>query len=344
MKSSFVIVLFLFLSISVQSFTQNRKEEYSVLFYNVENLFDLKDDPKTQDEEFTPEGDRYWTYKRFNQKLLNISKVILNAAGWEPPQMIGLCEVENRFVLERLLTDTPLNKYPYKIIHKESPDERGIDVAFLYNDEIFYPLEYQYFPLKIDQDSVLETREILYVSGVVEETDTLHFFITHWPSRYGGLMETRSLRNLAAKILRQLYRQKLQEYENAKIIIMGDFNDQPDDESIAEYLKAVEFSENTANEDIVNLSVNWGEEGWGTIKYRSQWSVFDQIMVSGTLLKSRDGIATQPDLAEMVKLPFLLETDERYGGRKVNRTYIGYSYNGGFSDHLPILLRLKSNH
>lgn len=343
MKSSRVIVLFLFLSISAQSYSQNRTEEYSVLFYNVENLFDVENDPETQDEEFTPEGDRHWTYNRFNQKLLNISKVILNAAGWEPPQMIGLCEVENRFVLERLLADTPLKNHPYKIIHKESPDERGIDVAFLYNEEIFYPLEYQYYPLKTDQDSVIQTREILYVSGIVDETDTLHFFINHWPSRYGGLLETQSLRNLAAKTLRGLCSQKSQNNRNAKIIIIGDFNDQPGDESIAEYLKAVDYSENVTDEDVVNLSVNWGETGWGTIKYRSQWSVFDQIIVSGTLLKNRNGIVTRPDLAEMVNLPFLLEPDERYGGRKINRTYIGYSYNGGFSDHLPILLRLKSN-
>jgi endonuclease/exonuclease/phosphatase family metal-dependent hydrolase len=343
MKSNFVIVLFLLLGISVHLFSQNRTEEYSVLFYNVENLFDLENDPETQDEEFTPEGDRHWTYNRFNQKLLNISKVILNAAGWEPPQMIGLCEVENRFVLERLISGTPLKNYPYKIIHKESPDERGIDVAFLYNDEIFYPLEYQYFPLKTDQDSVLETREILYVSGIVDEVDTLHFFINHWPSRYGGLLETQSLRNLAAKTLRELYSQKLQDNKNAKIIIMGDFNDQPGDESIAEQLKAVEYSESVIGADIVNLSVNWGEAGQGTIKYRSQWSVFDQVLVSGTLLKNRHGIVTQPGLAKIVTLPFLLETDERYGGRKINRTYIGYSYNGGFSDHLPVLLRLKPN-
>jgi len=110
MKSNRVIVLFLFLSISVQSYSQNRTEKYSVLFYNVENLFDVENDPETQDEEFTPEGDRHWTYNRFNQKLLNISKVILNAASWEPPQMIGLCEVETRFVLEKIITAAPVPK------------------------------------------------------------------------------------------------------------------------------------------------------------------------------------------------------------------------------------------
>ena len=341
MKSRLVIVLILFLSFSVQLFSQNRTEEFSALFYNVENLFDLRDDPETQDEEFTPDGERRWTYKRFSQKLLNISKVILNAAGWEPPQMIGLCEVENRFAIDRLLADTPLKNYPYKIIHKESPDERGIDVAFLYNDEVFYPLEYLHYPLKTRQDSVVKTREILYVAGVVNGIDTLHFFINHWPSRYGGLLETQSLRNLAAQTLRNLYNALQENHNNPKVIILGDFNDQPQDESIASALKTIGINEEYGESDIVNLSEKWTNEETGTIKYRSQWSVFDQVMVSGSLLLDDSGFTTSSQLAQIVKLPFLFEKDERYGGMKTNRTFIGYRYNGGFSDHLPILLRLK---
>jgi hypothetical protein len=327
---------------TVQTFSQNRSGEVSVLFYNVENLFDLKNDPGTLDEEFTPGGDRHWTYRRFHKKVLNISKAILNAAGWSPPSMIALCETENRYVLECLIKDTPLKEHPYKIIHKESPDDRGIDVAFLYNKEVFYPLYYHYYPLISNGDSVMQTREILYVSGILGGTDTLHFFVNHWPSRYSGLMETQSLRNLAASTLRSLLTQTFKKHHNAKVIILGDFNDQPWDESISLHLGAQEISDYSLQEDIINLSFQWQNDDLGTIKYRSQWSVFDQIMVSGSLLKAEKGLFTEPPLARIVKLPFLLEKDERYGGIKTNRTYSGYSYKGGFSDHLPVLLEFKT--
>ena len=342
MKNKFFLFLTAFLIFAVYIQAQNHQNEFSVLFYNVENLFDTRDDSITIDEEFTPTGDRRWTYTKLNEKLLNISKVILNASGWEPPQMIGLCEVENRFVLEKLLNDTPLKTFPYKIIHKESPDERGIDVAFLYNEDSFYPLFYQFYPLKHENDSVEETREILYVSGILNETDTLHFFINHWPSRYGGLLETQSLRNLAAQTLRKHYNALQKEYNNPKVIILGDFNDQPQDESIGHVLKTTGSDNDFGMSDIINLSEKWTNEETGTIKYQSQWSVFDQVMVSGSLLAERSGIVTDPSMAKIVKLPFLLEKDERYGGTKTYRTFIGYRYHGGFSDHLPVLLRLKA--
>ena len=279
-----------------------------------------------------------------NKKLLSISKVILSAAGWHPPDIIGLCEIENRFVLEKLLSETPLKTYPFKIIHKESPDERGIDVAFLYNEKSFYPLSYRYFPLVNENDSIIETREILYVSGILNQTDTLHFFINHWPSRYGGLLETQHLRNLAAKTLRNLYLNIQEKHDFPKVVIMGDFNDQPNDESIQHHLKITDYDEKIADDAIVNLSISWLEERAGTIKYRTQWSVFDQIMVSGSLINADSGITTDSLKARIVKLPFLLEKDERYGGIKPRRTFYGYDYIGGFSDHLPVLLQLDINH
>lgn len=342
MKNSYLIPLTVFLFFTVQVFAQNRQNDFSVLFYNVENLFDTSDDSTKIDEEFTPGGARHWTYSKLNEKLLNISKVFLNASGWEPPQIIGLCEVENRFVLEKLLDDTPLKKIPYKIIHKESPDERGIDVAFLYNENYFYPLFYQFFPLEHEDRSVEETREILYVSGIVNDIDTLHFFVNHWPSRYGGLLETQSLRNLAARTLRSNYNELQKKYKNPKVIILGDFNDQPLDESISGVLKAVNEEVRFGLSAIVNLSEGWMNEDTGTIKYQSQWSVFDQIMVSGSLLLEHTGLKTDASMAKIVKLPFLFEIDERYGGMKTYRTFAGYKYNGGFSDHLPVLLKLET--
>lgn len=336
----------LFILITGQTFSQQNLNETTILFYNVENLFDIKDNPEKNDDEFTPKGDRHWTYKRFEKKIQSISKVILSASGWKPPEIVALCEIENRFVLERLISKTPLKSFPYRIIHKESPDSRGIDVALLYNDNDFYPLEYKYIPIRLENDSVLNSREMLYVSGIIKNTDTLHIFVNHWPSRYSGLLESQSHRNLAAKILRSEIEILQNKQCKPKIVIVGDFNDQPSDESISLHLGAKEYSENSLNVDenqIYNLSFSWMNQYPGTLKYQSQWSVFDQIMVSGNILKTEKKLFTRPEWAKIVQLPFLMEKDERYGGSKTNRTYTGFRYNGGFSDHLPVLLKLQVN-
>lgn len=337
--SSFLIFLFLF--ITFRCFSQESPTHFSVMFYNTENLFDPQDNILPGDDEFTPKGGYHWTYKRLNAKLLNISKVILSASGWQPPGVVALCEVEGRSVLERLIQKTPLSSIPYQIIHKESPDHRGIDVALLYNTDLFYPLEYKYFPLKLRNDSVMATREILYVSGIAKGKDTLYFFINHWPSRYSGLLETRSARDLAARLLREKVDELFNKFEAPKIIIMGDFNDQPNDESIVKFLQVEKFTDKIEHQKLYNLSNNWLESEKGTLKYQSQWSVFDQIIVSGALLQSNKGFYAQPGNAIIIDKPFLLEKDERYGGERPFRTYIGLRYNGGFSDHLPVLLELK---
>ncbi|MBW6535253.1 MAG: endonuclease [Mariniphaga sp.] len=336
----------LFILISGKTFPQQNTDQATILFYNVENLFDIKNNHETNDDEFTPKGDRRWTYKRFNKKIQNISKVILSSSGWKPPEIVALCEIENRFVLERLISETPLKSFSYKIIHKESPDFRGIDVALLYNEDEFYPLEYKYIPIRLENDSVLNSREILYVSGIIKKTDTLHLFANHWPSRYSGLLESQSLRNRAANILRSEIEFVQKKHGNPNIVIVGDFNDQPSDESISLHLGVEEFSENNLNynkNQMYNLSFSWMNKEPGTLKYQSQWSVFDQIMVSGNLLKTGNTLFTRAEWAKIVQLPFLLENDERYGGIKPNRTYIGFRYNGGFSDHLPVLLKLQIN-
>ena len=316
------------------------------MFYNVENLFDTKDDPLTSDDEFTPQGARRWTNKRFNKKLNDLAKVILSASGWETPGLIALCEVENQYALDKLRENTPLKKMSYKTIHKDSPDFRGIDVAFLYDEAVFYPLEYHYFPLTGPDGEILKTREILYVSGVIAGSDTIHLFANHWPSRYSGLLESKDLRKLAAETLRSQVEKLQENYVNPKIVIVGDFNDQPDDESVSVHLGAEEFADVEDFNDMLklwNLSYAWMNKEIGTLKYQSQWSVFDQIIVSGALLHQENGLFTRPEWAQIAKLPFLLEKDERWGGQRLNRTYYGFKYQGGFSDHLPVLLKLRIN-
>ena len=323
-------------------YPQNFSEVYNIIFYNVENLFDVHDDPEISDDEFTSDGSRRWTVRRFNRKLTNLSKVILNSSGWEPPQMIALCETENRYVLDKLLSFTALRNLDYNIIHKDSPDDRGIDVAFLYNPGIFDPLEFRYFPLTDEEGELIATREIMYVSGIIDRSDTIHIFINHWPSRYSGLLKSRGLRMLAAKKLRSQIERLFTKNLNPKIVIMGDFNDQPDDISIIECLKASSDIGNYRANRIYNLSAGWPDNYQGTTKYRSQWYIFDQIMVSGNLLEGQSGLFTERESARIVDLPFLFEQDDRYGGVKPLRTYYGYTYQGGFSDHLPVILQLKS--
>jgi hypothetical protein len=324
------------------AYPQDHSEEYNILFYNVENLFDVTNDPVTSDDEFTPEGSRRWTSRRFNRKIINLSKVILNSSGWEPPQMIALCETENRYVIEKLLAFTPLSHLEYNIIHKNSPDDRGIDVAFLYDPDVFNPIDYHYYPLTEGDGRLVKSREILYVSGVIGRSDTLHIFINHWPSRYSGLLESRELRILAARTLRSCVEKLYRDYINPKIVIMGDFNDQPGDKSIVEYLNVSPGNTNYCADSIYNLSSDWSARDLGTTKYKTQWYVFDQIMVSGSLLINKSGLYTDKESARIINMPFLLEPDDRYGGVKPLRTYYGYEYKGGFSDHLPVILQLRS--
>lgn len=334
-------LFFLFVLASFFSYSQNQEREFSIMFYNVENLFDTVNDTLTSDEEFTPQGTRHWTRKRLTEKLLAVSKAIINASGFLPPDVIGLCEIENRFVLEHLIRDTPLRTYSYKIIHKESPDSRGIDVALLYNSKRIYPLNYQFYRVK-NGDLSINTREILYFSGIVDQKDTLHFFVNHWKSRYDGLLETKQGRAFAARTLRTRVDSLFQSNRNSKIVILGDFNDQPTDISLKNELTAFEPTANFRKNQLYNLSWSWVGKEPGTLKYQSQWSVFDQIIVSGTLLDENSGLSTKPGNAKIIDLPFLLEKDEKYGGFKPNRTYNGYSYKGGFSDHLPVVLKLYS--
>lgn len=337
MKTKLLVLFLCFFNCFIL-FSQTKKE-YAVLFYNVENLFDCVNDSLTADDEFTPDGERHWTPWRLDKKCKNISKSILAAIGWNTPLLIGLCEVENRYVVEKLINNTPLRTFPLRIIHKESPDFRGIDVACLYNSDLFYPLVYRYYPIP-DDDQVMQTREILHLSGIVNKKDTMHFFMNHWPSRYSGVLETKEAREKAAVVLKEKVTMLLDAHVGAKIVIMGDFNDQPSDDSILKYLNAEEPKENFEADKLYNLSYTRKKGTEGTLKYKSQWFVFDQVIVSGTLLKSGTGLSSSLDDASVFINNFLLEEDEKYGGKRPFRTYLGFKYKGGFSDHLPVKLVL----
>jgi hypothetical protein len=308
-----------------------------VVFYNTENLFDTFDDSLTNDNEYTPSGMRGWNYKKFERKLNNISKVFIGVGGWEAPEIIGMCEVENHFVLYKLITDTPLSKIGYKIIHKDSPDPRGIDVAMIYRPDKFKLLVYKAIPVRFPSDPNGRTRDILYVKGLVLGKDTLHLFVNHWPSRYGGYSATRPKRSIVASILRHAADSLMKVVPDARIVIMGDFNDEPTDESITQVLQARSDSVHLSPTDLFNmmyrLSGNWQS---GSNKFRENWSLIDQIIVSSSMLYSKKGLTANANGAHIFNAPFLLMEDNTYFGEKPFRTYLGPRYQGGFSDHLPV--------
>lgn len=310
---------------------------YRIMFYNTENLFDTYDDSLTEDEAYTPSGGMHWTLKRYNAKLLSIYKVIIAAGSWQPPDIIGLCEVENNTVLEDLTEKTPLLKFPYHIIHKNSADIRGIDVALLYNSKTVKPLGNEFY--RINKRGLF-TRDILYFKALLGK-DTCHFFINHWPSRSSGQLETEPYRIAAAQLVKHLTDSLISTNKSVKILIMGDFNDEPKDESLTHYLMVQNDIKNPQPGKLYNLSYAPSSGPVkGTLKYQGQWNLFDQMIVSGTYINQEKGLVVSVEGYRILDKTFLLLKDEKYNGYKPFRTYNGFIYQGGFSDHLPVYLDL----
>ena len=336
----FFLVFLALVLCTLSTFGNKNESNYRIMFYNVENLFDMDDDPETIDEEFLPKGDRFWNEKKFYNKLNRIFQVIMAAGEGQLPAVIGFCEIENQKVLDLLLFKTALGKLGYKIIHKESPDSRGIDVALIYQKDLFHPVSYEAIPVIDPGDDQFKTRDILYVQGTLG-ADTLHFFVNHWPSKYGGVVETKSLRALAAITLRSKIDSILAINHSGKIVLMGDFNDSPFDESISQHLKAKNNFDTIETDEIYNLAYPQANANKGTNKYQGKWEMIDQIIVSGALLNDNNGITTTVDQFKIFGPEFLLEDDKNFLGEKPFRTYQGFKYNNGFSDHLPVLLDLN---
>ncbi len=325
MKSlKILLIIIVILGNSCTSKGQKEKT-FRLAFYNVENLFDTKDDPKTHDNEFLPNGKKRWNNKKYQEKLSHIYKTLMQVKGLKKLSIIGLAEIENRKVLNELLYKTPLYREKYKIIHQDSPDERGIDVALLYREEEFKVINHQFIRVFFEDDKRDKTRDILYAKGIIFDRDTLHVYVNHWPSRYGGYMKTKGKRERAATILAQHMDSIYHVNPNALCVAVGDFNDKPKDSSIKTLLKE------TKNVYLYNLLRDRKD---GTVKYRSHWNLFDQILVSRNLTNKNHHIQVQN--ASIGKFPFLMEKDYRNGGNKPFRTYLGYKYNGGYSDHLPV--------
>lgn len=316
-------------------------KRFRVMFYNTENLFDPFDDSLTIDEEFTPMGTRHWTWDKMNHKINGIYKIITAVGEFDPPVFVGLCEVENGMVLYRLTHETPLLKFDYRIVHHESPDTRGIDVALLYRSDLFKIRESKFIRVNFPDEPNRKTREILYATGILGEVDTLHIFVNHWPSKYGGELESESARFAAALTLREKIDSIKIFYPDARIFVIGDFNDEPESVPLVEKFGACKNVDLPCPSGMINISAILKSRGQGSYKYQGVWGMIDQIIVSESLLNKKHGLFTDPNLASVFNADFLLESDEAFVGVKPFRTFVGFKYHGGFSDHLPVYIDLK---
>lgn len=311
--------------------------DYRVAFYNLENLFYPEDDSLKRDGDFTPEGKRNWSYYRYHEKSNHMAKAILSIGEWSAPALVGVAEIENRKVLEDLVQTEVLRKFGYEIIHYESPDRRGIDVGLLYRKNMFTPITTLPIPVSMLDEEGFATRDILYAKGLTPAQDTLHLFVCHWPSRYGGQARSEPKRIQAAIQLRY-FTDSLQAYRpDASILVMGDFNDEYFNISLKDSLGAAVPERNTEAR-LFNLMATLPKVE-GSHRYRGTWAYLDQVIVSSSLLDGQ-GMDIKAKKAHVTQHPFLLETDDRYPGKVPFRTFIGLKYNGGFSDHLPVYVDL----
>lgn len=315
----------------------NKDDYHRVVFYNVENFFDAEIDTTIAYNEFTPDGEIHWSAKKYKEKQKHIFQTLTALAEWEPLVLMGFVEIENRLVLQELLNNTPLGRENYHIVHFDSEDYRGIDVGFLYHPDKFVLLHTHNITVKDPKDADFKTRDILYVKGILS-VDTLHVFVNHWVSRWRGVMESQYLRILCSETLKKVSDSICQQNPNANILLMGDFNDNPEDKSI---LNLKMESDNCKFIGVDLMHTN--KEVKGTLKYGSEWSYFDQFLASKALFYGSSNLKLKPNSGLVFDAPFLLEKDEKHLGVKPKRTNIGYKYNGGFSDHLPIVIDIIVN-
>lgn len=278
-----------------------------VVSYNVENLFHPENDSITEDDEWTPDGERHWSFARYNRKVENIARVLTNIGEWSGVDVVGLQEIENAAVVKKLCYT--LRRGEYGFVHYDSPDRRGIDVALIYKKSRVDTLRSEKLKVKSE---VFTTRDILYVSALVDKKDTIHFFVCHLPSQRGGAAESAWKREAAKETLQQAVDSVLETNKDAKIIVMGDMN----------------------SEDIrVSGLVDERMRGNGTHKYQGRWTYLDHFYVSPSI--------NEVSTARVYDAEWIQENDEKYMGLKPKRTYNGFTYQNGYSDHLPIVLTVS---
>ena len=304
-----------------------QQQEFRVMFYNVENLFDLYDDPETNDDEFLPDGARNWTPNRYYARLRQTARVINAIGEWGTPALVGLCEVENDTVLTHLINRTPLRNQQYRYCMTRGNDARGINSALLYQRDKFKYLGHTSERIHFSHKKK-RSRDILHVWGELVTGDTLDVFVCHFPSRSGGEKETEQSRIDAGRHLRKICDSLYNIRRTPNMLVMGDFNDTPFNKSVRKIVKASNPKRNLINLCEDANSLNFG----GSHKHQGEWMMLDQIIVSQPLKRYLKEGSVQ------IYCPsFLLTEDKSKRGKRPLRTYHGYKYEGGYSDHLPIV-------
>ena len=306
------IIYIIFLSLIFSLPILAEKSSLRIVSYNVENLFDTKHDTLKNDSSFLPEGMHHWTYRRYQTKIDRIAQVLVNIGGWESVPLVGLCEVENARCLRNLCYK--LRRFHYKYVHYDSPDERGVDVALLYDSTRLSILNRRALSLSLDGDA---TRDILYVSALYEQRDTVHVMMCHLPSQLGGASNTDWKRQRAKSLIQSQIDSIFLFQPSANIVVMGDMNTSAQDDLTG----------------MVNLMIPIQKMGHGTHKYQGIWTCLDQFYVSQSIATKATTTIFSPW--------WLLEEDTKYLDYKPHRTFIGFRYNDGYSDHLPIVLHLR---
>lgn len=316
---------------------KNTKHSYhTVAFYNLENLFDTVDDENVLDDDFLPEADRNWTPKRYDKKLYKLGTAISELGFDETdnaPVLVGVAEVENKKVLSDLIASKKLEEFDYDFVHYNSPDERGIDVGLLYQKGHFEVIHSESIPILLynEEGERDYTRDTLYVKGVMHDED-IHIFVNHWSSRRDGSSETAYKRIKAAETVREKIDSIQQTEFDPHIIVMGDFNDNPTDDSIKKHLMRA---------DLYNPMEKLLTIYKGSLNYKGEWNLFDQVIFSTNFFNYKKGTHSFAS-ADIFDDHFLTNWKGRYEGTPF-RTYAGRKYLGGYSDHFPVYVKLKFN-
>lgn len=345
MKNVFAYQFLLCFLCATFSFSQSEKEYKinTIAFYNVENLFDYEDDPITYDDDRTPDGVDHWTQEIYEAKLINMARVISEIGEdvtGNSPAIIGVSEIENHRVLEDLLNQKGLVEKNYGIVHFDSPDRRGIDVALLYQKKLFVPTGYKAFELFLydnnDKTKRVYTRDQLLVSGMLDG-EKIHIIVNHWPSRSGGEALSRPKRLKAAQLNKQIMDSVFSDEPYAKIITMGDFNDDPTNASVKDVLKTKSKKEDLKLKELYNPMEDMYKKGMGTLAYRDAWNLFDQIIISTELVKN-DYSSYRFYKAGIFNKNYLATPSGQYKGYPYRSFVNGFT--GGYSDHFPVYIYL----
>ena len=343
MFSKSVILYFVLIILVLQSAVGQKKNYQidAIAFYNLENFFDTLNDPNKNDDDFTPKGSYHYTTEIYQQKLHNLATVLSQIATDklpDGPAFFGVAEVENEQVLKDLIAQPELKARKLGIVHFESPDLRGIDVGMLYNPKFFKVIHAEPLFVNISKNGKQEfTRDVLFVEGLLNG-DSVYVMVNHWPSRLGGESASMWKRKLAAGVCKNKADSIIKEKPNAKIIIMGDLNDDPIDPSVAEVIGAKDKDGAMASKSFFNPWIAYYKKGIGTLGYNDSWDLFDQIIVSNSFLKPQKG-SWQFYNAEIFNRTFLKNQFGQYKGYP-HRSFAGTNWINGYSDHFPTYIYL----